>query len=291
MRKRTTKGPLITTLPVAPTVALESLKLLRTDLRRINELGLELQKKWTAVQIAQRTLNTGDWATEAQYKRAKNRAKEKTEAFGITRRHFEHLRDTFPERARKILTDRFGRDVADLIASMNLDDIALFLSRLEDETRGFLPPQLGDTIFIVHGHDIRNTQALNRLLRKRWKLKPVVLQMQAGRGRHILDKFEDAAAKARFAFVVMTPDDVVGAEASRYKQPRPNVLIELGFFLAKIGRGNVCIIRREGTYIPSDLDGLSRVDFNESVEECGRQIGRELKASRLLTKPAVDKRN
>ena len=38
---------------------------------------------------------------------------------------------------------------------------------------------------------------------------------------------------------------------------------------------SVSFAEREPTFL-LDLDGLSRVDFNESVEECGRQIGREL---------------
>jgi predicted nucleotide-binding protein len=50
----------------------------------------------------------------------------------------------------------------------------------------------------------------------------------------------------------------------------------------RLGRDRVCILFKRGTQIHSDLEGIERVEFNESVEEVVSAIERELKAASLL---------
>ena len=72
-------------------------------------------------------------------------------------------------------------------------------------------------------------------------------------GFTLIDKFEREAKSASYAFVLLTPDDIVEKENGKYIQARPNVLFELGWFCGKLGRDKVCIIKRQGTQIPTDL--------------------------------------
>jgi predicted nucleotide-binding protein len=54
---------------------------------------------------------------------------------------------------------------------------------------------------------------------------------------------------------------------TRYFQTRPNVIFELGWFYGRLGPENVCLLFEKRTAIPSCLDGIMRIEFDESIEE------------------------
>jgi len=138
-------------------------------------------------------------------------------------------------------------------------------------------------IFIIHGHDNPNLVLLRDLCVKRWRLKPIILYSEAGRGKTIIEKFEREAKDAVFAFALFTPDDrVLGPRKRKYHQPRPNVHFELGWFYGKLGRDKVCIIFKHGTELHSDLQGISRIEFKDKVTEKTDQILKELKALKVV---------
>jgi len=144
-------------------------------------------------------------------------------------------------------------------------------------------PVLGNKVFIVHGHDEANLHKLRDLLKYRYKLDCIVMKWKAGQGRTLIEKFEQEAQDAGFAFILMTPDDLVKVEGKdEYAQARPNVIFELGWFYGKLKRDRVCILFKKGTKIHSDLDGISRIEFNESVEDKVLEIEKELKAAGLI---------
>jgi len=143
-------------------------------------------------------------------------------------------------------------------------------------------PPAGSVVFIVHGHDELNLLRLKELLRERWKLESVVLSGQAGRGRTLIEKFEEEAQRATFAFVLITPDDLIQTPDGGYAQARPNVLFELGWFYGRLSRGRVCILFQKGAKLHSDLDGISRVEFTSSINEKLDEIERELVTARVL---------
>jgi predicted nucleotide-binding protein len=60
------------------------------------------------------------------------------------------------------------------------------------------------------------------------------------------------------------------------------VIFELGWFSGKIGIENVSIVGKKGTAIPSDLDGIMRIDYEFKIEEQYKKIMTELKASGLI---------
>jgi predicted nucleotide-binding protein len=137
-------------------------------------------------------------------------------------------------------------------------------------------------VFIIHGHDELNLLRLRQLLKQRWALDSVVLKEKPGKGRTLIEKFEEEALVATFALALLTPDDVVSATDSEYPQARPNVIFELGWFYGRLGREKVCILLGRDTKIHSDLDGISRINFRESVEETTTEIETELKAAGLV---------
>lgn len=137
-------------------------------------------------------------------------------------------------------------------------------------------------IFIVHGHDELNTLRLEKLLNDRWKLNPIVLRDEPGKGRTLIEKFEQEAQKVVYAFVLLTPDDIVQVSEGKYSQARPNVIFELGWFYGKLGRDRVCILFKKGTKIHSDLDGISRIEFEEDLTEKVNDIAKELQEVNLI---------
>lgn len=142
----------------------------------------------------------------------------------------------------------------------------------------------GNKVFIVHGHDEANLYKLKDLLKDHYNLECVIMKFRAGKGRTLIEKFEQEAGDAGFAFILMTPDDLVEipGKKEQYAQARPNVIFELGWFHGKLGRNRVCILFKKGTQIHSDLAGVSRIEFNESVEEKVLEIEQELRAAKLI---------
>ena len=137
-------------------------------------------------------------------------------------------------------------------------------------------------IFIVHGHDEANLFRIRDMLKERFNLQPIILSAKAGKGRTIIEKFEEEAKEAAFAFVLLTPDDAIKSGTREYTQARPNVIFELGWFYGRLGRKNVCILFKKGTQIHSDLEGIERIEFNNHVDEAYLAIERELKGGGII---------
>lgn len=137
-------------------------------------------------------------------------------------------------------------------------------------------------VFIVHGHDGEAKQALARFLEK-IGLEAIVLSEQPDQGQTIIEKFEKLAGEVGFAVVLLTPDDVVSSSSSgkdALARARQNVMFELGYFSATLGRGRTCLLRKGDVEIPSDLYGVvySELDSNDGWK---LKLGRELIAAGL----------
>lgn len=134
-------------------------------------------------------------------------------------------------------------------------------------------------IFVVYGHDeIARTQ-LEAMLR-RWDLEPIILDQQASGGQTIIEKLEEYGADIGYAIVLATPDDEGKAKTeTTYKsRVRQNVVLELGMFLAKLGRNRVAILLKEAADFekPSDIQGLIYIPFQNKVDEVSISLIREL---------------
>jgi predicted nucleotide-binding protein len=123
----------------------------------------------------------------------------------------------------------------------------------------------GRSIFLVHGHDNAALQETARFL-ERLQQEAIVLREQPNLGRTIIEKFEDYSSVG-FAVVLLTADDRGGTTDSPFDaqrtRARQNVILELGYFLGKLGRKRVCALYREGVEIPSDYSGVLYVRLDE----------------------------
>lgn len=139
-------------------------------------------------------------------------------------------------------------------------------------------------VFIIHGHNEAKRRELEMLIKEQFGLIPIVLLDQPDQGLTIIEKFEKYAADCSYAFALFTPDDIVTNGEVQYFQARPNVIFELGWFYANLGRSRVCILDQasEQSKIFSDLQGVLRMQFNENISEKYIEIERELKSLGII---------
>ena len=139
-------------------------------------------------------------------------------------------------------------------------------------------------LFVVHGHDLHFRDEVVAYMRDiLHMLEPVVLDGVASAGRTVIEKFEDEAGKCNLAVVLLTPDDKARtSEGISYRTARPNVWIELGYFMATFGRktGRTLLIYRKGLDIPTDLSGLVYVDASAGMTDANvsKRLETELNA-------------
>lgn len=129
------------------------------------------------------------------------------------------------------------------------------------------PSVTRERVFIVHGQDKLRRLEVKHLLTK-LGLEGVILDEQTGGGDTIIEKFEKQAASVRYAVVLLTPDDrggIATAAPEAFKpRARQNVILELGYFAAKLGRGHVCALRYGDVEIPSDFNGVEYIKHDEA---------------------------
>lgn len=147
----------------------------------------------------------------------------------------------------------------------------------EGSTETVLRTPFSRRIFIVHGHDDGARETVARFL-ERIGLEAVILHEQANQGRTIIEKVV-ANSDVGFAVVLLTPDDE-GCVKGGTPEPRArqNVLLELGYFIGRLGRDKVCALKRGTLEIPSDFAGVvwETMDSNGGWKQA---LARELEAA------------
>lgn len=134
-------------------------------------------------------------------------------------------------------------------------------------------------VFVVHGHDEGAREAVARHV-ERLGFEPVILHEQASQGRTIIEKIE-ANSDVGFAVILLTADDVgarKGDEDNLQGRARQNVVLELGYFIAKLGRSRICALKRGDIEVPSDFGGVVYVTFDDAGG-WKETLGRELEAA------------
>ncbi len=122
-----------------------------------------------------------------------------------------------------------------------------------------------DEVFIVHGHDLAARESVARFVDK-IGAKSVILDERPNSGQTIIEKFEQHS-KARFAIVLLTPDDAVSdrqhPENPTYRA-RQNVVFEMGYFLGKLGRKGLCVLHKREVEFPSDIKGIVYIEMDSA---------------------------
>ena len=140
----------------------------------------------------------------------------------------------------------------------------------------------GDEVFIVHGHDNEAKETVARFV-ENLDIEATILHERTNRGKTIPEKFEEHAGKVGFAIILLTPDDV-GKSKDETDELRPrarqNVILELGYFWALLGRERICVLYKEGVELPSDIHGILYVLMDDS-DGWQLKLGQEMQAAGL----------
>jgi predicted nucleotide-binding protein len=149
-------------------------------------------------------------------------------------------------------------------------------------SQAIIPPK-NKNVFIVHGHDEAKKWELKNFLTG-LHVQPIVLHEQDDLGKTIIEKFEYYASQSAFACILMTPDDQppVASSAEAKWRARQNVIMELGWFMAKLGRERIVILYKGTLEIPSDIYGVIYLEFRDSVQEVGEKIRQRLQGVGLI---------
>lgn len=184
-----------------------------------------------------------------------------------------------------------GKMVSDKFIVGPAGHLKNFNKKIESKAQNLnVTKAVNDRVFIVHGHDNALKDETCVFL-KEIGLNPIVLHRQVDGGLTIIEKFEKHA-DVSYAFILLTPDDY-GFSVDELQKPeskrkgefraRQNVIFELGFFIGKLSRVNVCCIYKD-VELPSDISGLIYKKIQISIQEVGYEIIKELQNAGLQPK-------
>lgn len=118
-------------------------------------------------------------------------------------------------------------------------------------------------IFIVHGHDERTKLEVARVIEK-LGLNPIILSEKPDEGQTIIEKFE-LHSDVGYAIILLTADDLgkTKTDSEDKYRARQNVILEMGYFIGKLGRSKVLTLYESGVELPSDLHGIVYTPIDE----------------------------
>jgi predicted nucleotide-binding protein len=129
-----------------------------------------------------------------------------------------------------------------------------------------LSPATGDWVVIVHGRDAARMHESARLIHGLTGYEPTILKEQVNRGLTLIEKFESFASETAFAVVLATADDFgrLKGASEECERARQNVIFELGFFVASLGRKRVAVLHDSDVELPSDIAGLVTIRIDDA---------------------------
>ena len=144
---------------------------------------------------------------------------------------------------------------------------------------GYAP---GPKVFLVHGHDKSPRHAVEAYLRK-IGLDPIVLSDKPSASQTIIEKLE-SFDDVDFAIIILTPDDQGGSKRTPdVLQPRArqNVILELGYFIGRLGRPYTAALLVGDMEFPSDVRGVAYIQFSDENDEWKNLLLRELRNAQM----------
>ncbi|MCE9500883.1 MAG: nucleotide-binding protein [Leptospira sp.] len=117
----------------------------------------------------------------------------------------------------------------------------------------------GNKIFIGHGKS-KTWKELQEFLEKRLKLEIEEYNNEPRAGKSIKEVLEEMLENSKFAFLVMTGEDV---DKNNNIHARENVIHEIGLFQGRLGFQKAIILLEEGCVEFSNIHGLNQIRFKK----------------------------
>jgi predicted nucleotide-binding protein len=120
-------------------------------------------------------------------------------------------------------------------------------------------------VYLAHGRDEKWKQAVEHLLEQAGEHEIKIVNRRASERARLTEELREDAPGSHFAVVLLTADDVGGARLESDTEPyfstraHQEVVFEMGFLVAALSPGRVCVLYEDGVEMPCDLDGVSHV--------------------------------
>jgi len=205
--------------------------------------------------------------------------------FGVENEYFIRLNELYN-------SDYFFGDVRSKLSSLIdliMDEIELDIQKeilviKPNESNDFnnrinkVVTEENNKVFVVHGHNNEIKQTVARVVEK-LGLEPVILHEQPNMGMTIIEKFL-YNSNVGFAVVLLSGDDLVNNSKTNKQsfRARQNVVLELGFFYAKLGRNRVVALveSEKDIELPSDIHGIIYIPYDGDSGKWKFELAKEL---------------
>jgi predicted nucleotide-binding protein len=139
-----------------------------------------------------------------------------------------------------------------------------------------------NVVCVVYGHDEDARVSVISVL-DLLGLRSVILPGKPGSERTIIELYEQTPEKAAYAVVLLTPEKT-GPRQGQELRPRAqqDVVLELGYYLGKLGSGHVCVLVKGDVeppanphgvrYMPMDDGGLWSLKLAYEMKEAGMPV-------------------
>jgi len=120
-------------------------------------------------------------------------------------------------------------------------------------------------VLLAHGRDERWKQAVEHLLEQAGEHEIRIVNQRSGERGRLADALGEEAPASRYAVVLLTADDVGGPRLESDSEPffstraHQEVVFQMGFLVAALSPGRVCVLYEDGVELPYDLEGVSHV--------------------------------
>lgn len=82
-----------------------------------------------------------------------------------------------------------------------------------------------------------------------------------------ITNFDELKYNYDYAFVICSGDDTASVRGRKTSVLRDNVLLELGMCISSFSLNHVIIVKQKGIKLPSDLDGITPIEYSIGVGE------------------------
>jgi predicted nucleotide-binding protein len=137
---------------------------------------------------------------------------------------------------------------------------------VERDPTGAAAPARTRQVLLAHGRDERWKQAVEHLLEQAGEHEIRIVNQRSGEHGQLADALDDEPSTAsRYAVVLLTADDVGGPRLESDSEPffstraHQEVVFQMGFLVAALSPGRVCVLYEDGVELPYDLEGVSHV--------------------------------
>jgi predicted nucleotide-binding protein len=120
-------------------------------------------------------------------------------------------------------------------------------------------------VYLAYGRDERWKEAVAHLLERAGSHEVTILAEDRQARAALSEHRGEQASGSRYAIVLLTADDIGAQRLESTEEPffstrpRLGVVFEMGFLVAALSPGRVCVLYEDGVELPCELDGIAHV--------------------------------